>query len=62
MNSTYYTYKHFLVKITDRNTYEKVKCLCGVPSNRKINEEHFNQLVERLIAEAYDKKPSPLGV
>ena len=62
MNSTYYTYKHFLVKITDRNTYQKVKCLCGIPSKGTLDEADFNQLVEKLIEEAYDKKPSPLGV
>ena len=58
----YYTYKHYLVKLTDKNTYDKVKCLCGVPSNRKLDEEQFNELVEKLIYEAYDRQPSPLGV
>ena len=62
MNSNYYSTKHYSVHLRDRTIYEKAKCLCDISSNRKIEEEVFNQLVNQLIQDAYDRKLSPLGV
>ena len=59
MNSNYY---RFYIHIRDKSIYQKAKCLCDISSNRKIEEEVFNQLVNQLIQDAYDRKPSPLGV
>ena len=62
MTSTFYKYKHYDVYIRDRNVYEKLKCLCRVPSTGNLTDERFNQLVETLINNEYARLPSPLGV
>ena len=62
MNSNFYSTKRFEVHLRDRTVYEKAKCLCDISTNRKIEDDVFNELVNQLIKEAYDKKLSPLGV
>ena len=62
MTSTFFKYKHYPVYITDRTTYEKLKCICEVPRNGNINADMFNEWLVKTIEKEYERRPSPLGV
>jgi len=58
MPNQYYTYKTYVFRINDRNTYEKLKHLAG----GTLTEGKFNHLVEKLIHDEYNRQPTLLGV
>ena len=58
MTNDYYTYKNLTFRITNKNTYAKLKHLTG----GTINEGKFNQLVEKLIHKEYNNLPTLLGI
>ena len=58
MPNQYYTYKNYVFRISNRNTYEKLKHLTG----GTLTEGKFNQLVEKLINDEYNRQPTLLGV
>ncbi len=58
MTNQYYTYKNYVFRISNRNTYEKLKHLTG----GTLTEWKFNQLVLKLINDEYNRQPTLLGV
>ena len=58
MSNQFYTYKNYTFRITDKNTYAKLKHLTG----GTLTEGKFNHLVEKLIHDEYNRQPTLLGV
>ena len=58
MSNQFYTYKNYTFRITDRNTYEKLKHLTG----GTLTDGRFNKLVEHLIHKEYNNQPTALGI
>tara|TARA_Y100001968_G_C19194394_1_gene636794 strand:+ start:116 stop:292 length:177 start_codon:yes stop_codon:yes gene_type:complete len=58
MNTQYYNYKNYLFRISNRSTFEKLKHLTG----GTLTESKFNQLVEKLIHDEYNRQPTLLGI